>query len=175
MIPGNGSKQTLLALSATACMLLAANRADACSCMAFPEDVAAATELAYERADAVFVGNVTMREDGRDEAFDYRRVRFDVQKAWKGVRAGSSIALRTAVSSAACGFAFRKSASYLVFAYHDAENDIYTTSLCDLNRLERAATEHVRVLDSLVSGAAGPGTGSAKRGNCDGGRPDRNR
>lgn len=153
-----GSKLTLLVWTAGGLLLLAATRSDACSCMAFPEDAAEAAELAYARADAVFVGEITALEDTRSGSFDYLHARFDVQKSWKGVRAGSSIALRTALSSAGCGYPFRRSRSYLVFAYHDSEGDVYTTSLCDLNLVEEAATEHIRALNSLAAAGAHTGT-----------------
>jgi len=38
--------------------------ADACSCMAFPNDLEKAVSLAYAQADVVFLGDAVVRHDG---------------------------------------------------------------------------------------------------------------
>ena len=144
-------------------LLLTGALADACSCMAFPEDIDEATAIAYDRADAVFVGDVVTTKAADDS--NYLDVQVDVRKSWKGVAAGSSITIRTSRSSAACGYPFRKGA-YLVFANESGDAGIYTTGLCSLNLVEKAATRHIGALDAWAEPDSPPVKPDAPRKKC---------
>jgi len=165
---GTGTKQSLAmtctrftALAAAALVLLTLTpRADACTCMPFPEDEAEAAAVAYPQADAVFVGTVTAIKSGVPGIIRWRNVSFDVIKVWKGVTDDVPVVVRTATSSAACGYRFKKRETYLVFAYREPDDTTLTTNLCALNMPEREAHALMRELDKVK--AAESATGKAK-------------
>lgn len=141
----------LLALAVLAALPI---RADACTCMAFPDDPAAAAELAYERADVVFLGTALETETKLASTPRARITRFSVEKSWKGLGGAKDAMVRSAVSEAACGIRFQTGLRYLVFAYRDGQREYLTTGLCELNRREKAAADILSALDRI---AAKPG------------------
>lgn len=164
-------KRTLAAALSLAALFFACERAAlACSCVppGAPRDEAA-------RARAVFVGEVVevapageaakksggkcAQETGWHLAVPNEggvRVRFKVSRVWKNV-AGGEVVIKTPASSAACGYAFRKGESYVVYAYggDDALGQL-TTGLCSRTRPVSAAEEDLRDL-----GAGEPPSASA--------------
>lgn len=95
----------------------------ACSCIENPDPVAS-----LERAAAVFSGRVLEIEGSfNDFGFATRTVRFDVDRAWKGVET-AKLKVGTAGDSAACGFDFVEGERYLVYTY--GENGDLQASLC---------------------------------------------
>lgn len=163
-------KRILTVWTTAGLLLLTGSYSHACTCMAFPEDAAEAARIAYERADAVFLGDVLGPGNASDGPGNYLDVKVNVRRAWKGVTSGSSITVRTSRSSASCGFPFRKG-PYLVFAYEDEEGGVFLTGLCDLNLSEKAAARHISALDKLVEAGTGAGKGNSVRDKCSKRRP----
>lgn len=131
-------------------LLCAPQAANACSCMPFPNDLEKAVAMAYARADVVFLGDVTAMRSTFLGILRQREVTFSVRERWKGSISDKTF-VRTNNGEIACGFNFKKRNSYLVFAYRDQQRQHLTTSFCDLNRTEAAATGAIRVLDQLTS------------------------
>jgi hypothetical protein len=77
---------------------------------------------------AVFTGEVTAIEPNQATRFGGLEVTFRVQQLWKG-EPRAEIKVHTAGSSAACGYAFAKGRSYLVYAVRD-DADPLRVSLC---------------------------------------------
>lgn len=78
-----------------------------------------------------------------------RDTSFDLQQVWKGLISRSGVVVRSANGEIACGYRFRKPGEYLVFAYWDADHQILTTSMCDLNREASNAKTLIRELDRI--------------------------
>lgn len=131
-------------------ILCSPQAANACSCMPFPNDLEKAIAMAYARADVVFLGDVMAMRSTYLGILRQREVTFSVRERWKGSISDTTLIL-TNVGEIACGFDFKKRNSYLVFAYWDQKRQHLTTSFCDLNRTEAAATGAIRVLDQLTS------------------------
>lgn len=84
------------------------------------------------------------------------RVRFKVTKAWKDVT-GGEVVVTTPVSSAACGYAFTKGESYVVYAYGgDEEGRALTTGLCSRTRRLSDADEDLSALGEGRSASSAP-------------------
>lgn len=100
--------------------------AHACSCAEIP-----APETALQRSAAVFSGIVlSVRELNNSRirsSADPVEVTFRVTEVWKGVDS-DRLTLRTAASTASCGFGFVKGMPYIVYA-QDTPNGL-TTGLC---------------------------------------------
>ena len=129
-----------------------AQDAEACSCMAFPEDPEKAVEMAYAQADVVFLGDVTAIRKTSFGILRQREVTFSVRDRWKGAVPDTST-VRTNIGEIACGYDFRKRKAYLVFAYWDQQLGVLTTSFCDLNQPEAKAEGAVSILDRLAKRA----------------------
>jgi hypothetical protein len=133
--------------------------AQACSCMAFPDDFEMAVATAYARADFVFFGDVTAMRRTFLGSLQQREVTFSVRDRWKGSIPDTTL-VRTNIGEIACGYDFKKRNSYLVFAYWDQQRKKLTTSFCDLNRTEAKAKDAIAVLDRLTKRA----NAAARRG-----------
>jgi hypothetical protein len=77
---------------------------------------------------AVFTGEVTKIEPNATTNFGGKEITLAVRKVWKG-DIGAQVQVRTAGSSAACGYNFVKGQAYLVYADRD-EADPMRVSLC---------------------------------------------
>lgn len=102
--------------------------AEACSCA--PPQGTARDSLAAR--DAVFSGRVVGLRLPRRGPDGHREegtliASFEVERSWKG-RFGQGVEVRTAISSAACGFPFRLGQRYLVFA--SGHPKLLGTNLC---------------------------------------------
>lgn len=139
------SSVCLLAFS----LLLFGSSALACSCAPYPADEAEAVAMAYERADAVFLGTVTGVRSKRLQPLSVRDATFELSSSWKGLSSYDGAVVRSADGELACGFNFRKSNRYLVFAHWDADQGILWTNMCELTREESEATGLIKVLDEL--------------------------
>lgn len=135
----------LLAVS----LLFVSPHSFACSCAAYPADEAKAVAMAYGRADAVFLGIVTGVRSKRLQPLSVRDATFEVTSSWKGLSSYDGAVVRSANGELACGFNFRKSSRYLVFAHWDAEQGILWTNMCELTRKESEATGLIKVLNDL--------------------------
>jgi hypothetical protein len=96
-------KTSLLSLAAL--ILLGSSSASACRCLPPPE-----VKVALGKSAAVFSGKVTSIERGQRTM----NVTFEISQSWKGTK-GKSVTVTTALSSAACGYGFKKGKSYLVY------------------------------------------------------------
>ena len=107
----------VVATAAIASLAWAPTQARACSCM----------ESSFERArsesSAIFEGRVV----GMDVEDGTTLVHFRVTQAWRGVE-HETVDVRTATSSAACGYAFETNVVYLVYA--QVGEDGLGTGLC---------------------------------------------
>jgi hypothetical protein len=126
--------------------------AEACSCMAFPNDLEKAVAMAYARADVVFLGDATAMRNTFLGILRQREVTFSVRDRWKG-SIPDTMLVRTNIGEIACGYNFKKRNSYLVFAYWDQQLQLLTTSFCDLTRTEAEAKAAIGVLDRLTKRA----------------------
>jgi hypothetical protein len=71
----------------------------------------------FARSDAVFIGEVLGFSSPAPERPYQVSVTVRVENSWKEVSAPSTMYILTAGNEAACGFAFRVGARYLVYAY----------------------------------------------------------
>jgi hypothetical protein len=136
-----------LAIALALLVQLAPSRAAACSCMAPPPPAESA-----QNSTAVFEGRVTRIDDPQGEP----KVHFQVVRSFKGP-SNESIEVRTANSSAACGYGFEEGKSYLVYA--SEESGALHTGLCSRTRLASEASEDITALGLGVT-PFDPGAGS---------------
>jgi hypothetical protein len=139
----------LFPLLAGVCLMFGAGNADACMCVAYPEDVDKAVAMAYAYADVIFLGDVTAVKRKFLSYPQSRHTTFTVLKSWKGLNSSMAI-VRTAISETACGYTFKKPGKYLVFANWDVKREVLTTNMCELNRRESDAGDYIVELDKLV-------------------------
>lgn len=102
--------------------LVYAPEARACSCMTLTPSEGLTS------SHAVFTGEVTDIEKNTATRFGGLEVTLRVKRMWKGEPA-EEIQVHTAGSSAACGYAFAKGVTYLVYAVRD-DADPLRVSLC---------------------------------------------
>ena len=126
--------------------------AEACTCMAFPNDLEKAVAMAYAQADVIFLGDATAVRNTFLGILGQREVTFSVRDRWKGSIPDTTL-VRTNKGEIACGYNFKKRNSYLVFAYWDQQRKHLTTSFCDLNRTEAKAKDAIAALDRLTKRA----------------------
>ena len=130
-------------------LLVTTNIAQACTCAAFPDNIPQAVAIAYGRADVIFVGDVINVRTKSLRLPQVRESSFLVRDRWKG-SIDDTVVVQTNIGESACGYTFRKNASYLVFAYWNPRKTILTTSLCELTRSEDSATDVITELDKLA-------------------------
>ena len=148
------SRSVIASLLLLASLIIAPSVAVACTCMAFPDDVAKAAATAYAQADVIFLGTVTDIKTKRwQQPIGVRETTFELLDVWKGLSGRSPAIVSSAIGSLACGYKFDKPGEYLVFAYWDDERQILTTSMCDLTRKASEANGLVRELDKIKGGA----------------------
>jgi len=151
----------LLAFGVALTILLAADPARACSCVAID------AEAAFDRSDAVFEGRVLEVE----RAAGARRVTLAVVQQWKGITS-ERVVVETAADSAACGVAFEADTSWLVYAERDG--DRLRTGLCSRTaRIEDAQADLAVLGAGVVPVEIGPDDGveeeptaAPARGGC---------
>ena len=93
---------------------------------------------------AVFTGEVTDMERNTATKFGGVEITLGVKKVWKG-DIGAQVQVRTAGSSAACGYSFVKGETYLVYADRDGA-DPMRVSLCSRTSLVASAHEDLDFL-----------------------------
>ena len=142
-------RQRLLGSVLVLIILWPTQEAEACSCMAFPNDPDKAVARAYAQADVVFLGDVTAIRNTFLGILRQRAVAFSVRDRWKGSIPDGTI-VRTNNGEIACGYDFKKRNSYLVFAYWDQHRKHLTTSFCDFNRTEANSKDAIAVLNRLT-------------------------
>jgi len=120
---------------------LAPNTAHACSCVAPGSPI---EEM--RKSDAVFSGEVVdihTPVSSRFSSADPMFVSIEVDRVWKG-DVSLHETVRTAQSSASCGFNFEEGRRYLIYA-NKIDNGI-SVSLCSRTTLFQNATEDLRAL-----------------------------
>ena len=130
--------------------LTVADRVHACSCMR--QEPAEAVE----DSASVFEGRVSAVVE-EERGF---RVTLSVVRTWKGADA-ETVEVRTAGSSAACGFPFEEGKSYLVYARLAEEDGVQPVSLCSRTGLIENAHEDLAFLGAgvtPVNPTVGPGS-----------------
>src|SRR5688572_20806722 len=90
---------------------------------------------AYWKASAVFLGTVTYTTNTATRGeydFHSRVFRFTVDKAFRGIEA-KEVEILTGSGGGDCGYGFQLGGQYLVYAYRDKTNRLYT-SICSRTR-----------------------------------------
>ena len=129
------TREYILILAFAVAVTLMADTAQACSCIA-----PASPQEELQRSSMVFAGRVlSVDRVGSDGHSAYNQVRFDVLRSFGGGTPAARLAVRTATSSAACGYNFSKGGHYVVYTYeHDGTQH---TSICSRTAPFRDATE----------------------------------
>ncbi len=130
--------------------------ARACGCVSIPAPLVALGE-----ADAVFSGTVVARReaskpraDGMISSMDPVEYTIAVLEIWKGELA-DTVAVRTARSSASCGYPFKTGVQYLIYANSRADTGCLITNVCTRTKRLGRADRDVAELNSLgVAGSA---------------------
>jgi len=115
-------KKLIILATVIVFFVLSGKEVFACSCLVDnePSNVEQ-IQTSYGKADAVFYGKVievkrqTVKDESPGASYQNLRVKFKVEKSWKG-QTTREIIVRTASSSAACGFLFKAGQRYLVYA-----------------------------------------------------------
>lgn len=131
----------VLSLGLMALVVFSAQSASACRCAPPPP-----AKKALESAQAVFLGKVIKVEKmGENRGFGPITVTFEVSTNYKGVKT-KQVKVRTASSSAACGYGFAKGNSYLVYCYSSDKGKTLSTNLCTRTRSEKNATADIKAI-----------------------------
>ncbi len=121
-----------------ALMVLLAGSASACTCPSRPDPL-----VALAQADIVFAGAVVDQEQADSTSKCYTLL---VEEVWKG-EVPDRVKVRTAGVGKPCGFPFRLSNRYLVYARADSVG--YHTGICDRTRTYTGATEDLATFKRL--------------------------
>jgi hypothetical protein len=145
-------KHFKLFLAAAAFLLVAHGAAEACGCIftdakPTPEQLRAALVKDYNGAVAVFTGRVV--------ALDTFKVRFKLDKVWKG-GLGDELVMKTGAkdngdgtyTTTSCDFDFAPGGEYLVFAYGESVEEMLAQQ-CTRTRLMKEAARDVKDLDEV--------------------------
>lgn len=145
-----------LLVVASMTLLLAPTPARACSCMV------SSLDEQIDQAATIFEGRVVSIEPAgsAEEGPTMLRVTFDVVRGFKG-RASETMVLTTADNSAACGYAFTKDETYLVYA-HDA-GDSLGVGLCSRTQPIAQASEDLAKLGAGVTPVDSPTEAAAPK------------
>ncbi|MFY9610045.1 MAG: hypothetical protein WAU45_15680 [Blastocatellia bacterium] len=139
-------KNTLIVL--VACSISGSYVALACTCA--PPEIPS-QEL--KESDAVFSGKVIEIKRQKsyaqepvqsDTLFTSVEVVFEVDRTWKGID-NNAVSVFTSPHSSACGYAFKKGTSYLIYANSDERSRLITT-ICTRTKALKDAEEDVREL-----------------------------
>lgn len=148
-----------IVLVAVAAALFVANPrcAYACSCLppGPPRD-------ALATSDAVFAGKVVKLSAPLGDAVnsvDPVSVTFEVSQSWKGAPA-QTVVVKTASSSASCGFNFEQGREYLVYA-ETADGELQA-GLCSRTQALATAAEDLAALGTGQAPATGAATGGSQ-------------
>lgn len=138
--------------------------AHACSCALPPPPVEA-----LGQATAVFEGEL-LDSCVQGSGVMNRTSRFLVLRAWKGVSAETIVSVRTASSSAACGYDTAWATGTLVLVYAGTIDGVLTTTLCTRTRLSSEAQDDIAAL-GIPSGSGGAGLPQQVDASCSGAIP----
>jgi hypothetical protein len=136
----------MASLATSVCLiLLGGGAAQACTCELDLFQASETTKVRRARgeASAVFSGRVV--ELIRPADAHFFRVRFHVDRVWKGSVAAEAI-VETGLGSGDCGYSFSKDETYLVYAYSGESGGPLGTNICQRTRLLSAAAADTRAL-----------------------------
>ena len=134
-------------------MLFAGSRAFACDCMRTRPSC-----QEYWEAAAVFSGTVidirrvTVKEG--DYEHPMRAVRLSIDQAFRGVE-GAEVEVLTGFGGGDCGFGFRQTEQYLVYAYRSEQDQKLHTSICTRTRLLADAKDDLAYIRGLAKAKPG--------------------
>jgi hypothetical protein len=144
------------------CLLAGVRGAEACSCM---ESGPPCQD--YWKTSAVFLGRVESVTRGATTARTglplYRRVKFTVLEAYRGLTAGET-EVQTGAGGGDCGYNFTEGTEYLVYASRNEGTGVLTTGICSRTRRASEAAEDLAYARASMSGAVSPAriTGTVK-------------
>ncbi len=141
----------ILFVSCFAILLFVLTPAPVSACSCIPPG---APRVERDRSDAVFAGRVRSIVQVDYTLF----VQMEVDVSWKGADQ-AEIVIRTANNSAACGYAFERGKTYLVYANADEEGALHTGICTRTARLSDAEAD----VEALGAGDTAP-----RRGGCGG-------
>ena len=145
-----------LFVSTLACatlLLSLAQSANACSCI----DPGPPCQ-SYGDASAVFSGRVKeitalTKDDKSPKGYGQRLVAFTVIQSYRGI-SGTGAETITGRGGGDCGYPFKVGESYLVYAYHNSQNNKLYASICSRTRPLSQASEDLQYLRSLATSTA---------------------
>ena len=148
-------KLKLLSIGSLVLTLLSfSDAAFACECVKTPTPC-----VAYERAEAVFIGTPTevSRNESKDKIGNSGRAsrifRFSVDQAFRGVN-DSQVSVITGQGAGDCGYDFKIGEQYLVYASRDSQKMLYT-SICSRTKHIRDANEDLEYIHGLSKASPG--------------------
>ena len=112
----------------------------------------------YWEATAVFIGTViegrlvTVKES--DYEHQRRAIRISIDEAFRGVE-GAEVEVLTGFGDADCGFGFRRSQQYLVYAYRSESDQKLHTNICTRTRAISEADPDLVYIRGLTKAKAG--------------------
>jgi hypothetical protein len=134
-------------------MLFASSRAFACQCAGTRPSC-----QEYWEATAVFsatvieIHGVTVKEG--DYSHEMRAVRLSIDQAFRGVE-GAEVEVLTGFGGGDCGFGFRQTEQYLVYAYRSEGDHKLYTSICSRTRLLSDAKADLAYIRGLAKAKPG--------------------
>ena len=144
-------KRLVLFFAILLCIAVFSSVVRACQCVEYGTPTCAE----YWRSDAVFVGHLVEIKVVQMKNYTYRRLRFAVEEAFRGV-SGTRVDVFT-VKGTSCEMPFEKGEKYLVFASHDKRDgsDQLYTGMCSGTVPAKPASEAVDSIRRIVQQTAG--------------------
>ena len=124
---------------------------NACSCSGRYTNPLFQPCAAYWQADAVFIGTVENISIKDGEA----TVSLGVEKSLRGAVADNKVEISTNANTASCGYPFKQSEKYFVYAGRDEGSGKLRVSLCSPTILFQKAGEDIEYLKALEAGETG--------------------
>ena len=112
----------------------------------------------YWESTAVFIGTVIEGREVKVKEGDYefqrRAIRISIDEAFRGVE-GAEVEVLTGFGDADCGFGFRRSRQYLVYAYRSESDQKLHTNICTRTRAISEADPDLVYIRGLSKAKAG--------------------
>ena len=156
----NMTRIVAVTLGLAAVLTGSAARAEACTCLPKSEICGAASE--YWRTAVVFLGRVDAIERPASKSTPRyllsRRVRLRVLEAFRGSPPpGSDVIVLTGSGGGDCGYPFRATQEFLVYATKRPDTGELTTSICSRTRAAEQAVEDLEYARAAAAGRAPAG------------------
>ncbi len=152
----NIQHKILMAALAVLAVLMSANQASACSCIAKRPPCEA-----FGTARAVFVGKVIgskerreiKNDDGTKVTFDVGEIYFKLEEAFAGVK-GPRVVIHSGTGGGDCGYWFQRGQRYLVYANGESVKSL-STNICSRTKPLAEADEDLVFLRNLPRAGVG--------------------